>query len=360
MRRIVLILASIICVLSLYAQDARLAHPFLWKTYYNPAYAGTENIITLDAGVQTSFTYKPSLFVNSQFAVTVPFNIGKSDWGIGLKAGNDYEGYGLVNTANISVPISIHFRVGRSTMLQFGVEPDVYSRYINKSKLVFGDQMDNYYGKVRDESGELRNIVSENLWSFDLSLGVYGISVLNKDRYYRPIYIEYGFSVFHVLGANNQSFFTQNGNKLFDPNIYYRRFSVQLEYNHPIGITKNHNSFIYLTGYGIYEFQQRMHDIQFGVCVSQSKIGWIGFGFKVERYNTFTLSDVMIHIGGRIPIKGDENIMSIAYTFEMPLTQGNVWETSIHSLSLHFALDALSGKTKFACPAPKKYINRGW
>lgn len=334
---ILLLICSVIA-LGVYSQDARIAHPFLWYGYYNPAYCGSEGLFKCDLGAQINYTHKPSMFIDGHFSAEIGFGVKNATLGFGLTANNEYQGNGLLNVATLnpafSVGLKLYDRNGVYSTLRVGVSGDVSSSHINKDKMVLGDQLDVYYGKVLPESAELKYINNETVWSGDMSAGIFGQTTISSTVYKMPIIINYGFSVAHLIGFNNPSFYSSL-RSVYTPQLYYRRFSVQLEYSHPY--ISRRNTHMYFTGYGIYEYQGGMNDIQLGfVAKIQRFMG--GLGIKVEKYRNYTVTNFLLHFVYSQPLT-QYSLMRIAYSFETPVTQGSISNTTIHSISLHFVVD---------------------
>ena len=348
MKKIFYILTMLSLTLTMYAQDARLSHSFLWKSYYNPAYSAMEDMVEVDAGVQSTYTQRHTLFLNQQLAATFPFKIKNSEWGGGLKAYNERQGGGLYSETCVSIPVALRLQVHEDTYIQFGFEPCVYNNRLDKDKMVFGDQLDHYYGLVSGTSTAVDGINTESVWAADLSLGIFGRTIVGRNGYIKPIYLEYGISAFHTLGTNSKSFFNKGANGLFNKNLYYRRFCGQVEYLQPFG-----GKPLYFSAYGIFQHQAGMNDLQVGSYFTHHEFGFLGFGFKLEKYKSVAFENFMIHLGWT-HILNHSILMNLAYTYEMPVTQGNVLETSVHSISLHFYIDSERKKGKFKCKWPSK------
>jgi hypothetical protein len=159
MKKLLFIIILGIAYLEGFAQDARIAHPFLWKSYYNPAYCGSERMLKADLGAQSTYSYKPSLFLDSHFSLEIPWSSKNVAWGTGLKVSNQYQGSGLLNITSISPMVSIGLVLYDNnpvhSILQVGIEFNSYSTKTNYNKMVFGDQLDPYYGLYKDFSQEL-------------------------------------------------------------------------------------------------------------------------------------------------------------------------------------------------------------
>jgi hypothetical protein len=267
MKKLLFIIILGIAYLEGFAQDARIAHPFLWKSYYNPAYCGSERMLKADLGAQSTYSYKPSLFLDSHFSLEIPWSSKNVAWGTGLKVSNQYQGSGLLNITSISPMVSIGLVLYDNnpvhSILQVGIEFNSYSTKTNYNKMVFGDQLDPYYGLYKDFSQELSYFADDNFWLFDMAVGIYGQTQFRYKRL--PIVIKYGFSVFHLTSDKEKSFYSEEETTIYMPSFYNRRFCANLEYLHPIEFGRER---VVLGGYGIYQFQGGMHDIQLGFNTS--------------------------------------------------------------------------------------------
>lgn len=340
-----------VCVADAFSQDARMAHPFVWQSYYNPASIGADGNYQINLGEQTSYTQKNSLFSTTLLSAEMPLELFGSQCGAGLKFQHDYEGGGLINLTDISAMFSIGVDLSSNSFLQFGLEPDFYCRYIDKSKMVMGDQLDPYYGIVSDESSHMEEIQNDKLYSFDFSVGLYGSSYLGKDAYYHDIILKYGVSGFHLIGANSQSFFSEDGETFFAKELYNRRYCAYLEGLFPIVFSeKNPNQSMYNGTYVLYERQHNMNNFQIGTYLNDGKIGLLGVGLKLERFDNIIIESCAFHVGGNFKLDhyGDR-FLRIMYTFQTPFVQGNVLGSSIHSLSLHYYFDKEQSKKRFKC-----------
>lgn len=359
MKKLLFIIILGIAYLEGFAQDARIAHPFLWKSYYNPAYCGSERMLKADLGAQSTYSYRPSLFLDSHFSLEIPWSSKNVAWGTGLKLSNQYQGSGLLNITSISPMVSIGLVLYDNnpvhSILQVGIEFNSYSTKTNYNKMVFGDQLDPYYGLYKDFSQELSYFADDNFWLFDMAVGIYGQTQFRYKRL--PIVIKYGFSVFHLTSDKEKSFYSEEETTIYMPSFYNRRFCANLEYLHPIEFGRER---VVLGGYGIYQFQGGMHDIQLGFNTSYK---WfvLGIGAKVERYQpSYTISNIIFNAVYSQWFNNNKYNLKLAYSFEFPVTQGFVSETSIHSLSIHFCYDYSSRNGKFSCKNYSRPSDEAW
>jgi hypothetical protein len=359
MKKIIFIILLALASINVLAQDARIAHPFLWKSYYNPAYCGSERMYKVDLGAQSTYSYKPSLFLDSHFSMEIPWEIGITSWGAGVKVSNQYQGSGLLNIASISPMISMGLQLYKNnnvrSFLQVGIEFNTFSTKTNFEKMVLTDQLDPYYGLYKDFSEELSYFATDNVWTFDMGVGIYGQTDIRNHRL--PSVIRYGFSIFHVTSDKEKSFYSEEESNIYMPSFYNRRFCANLEYLHPIEFGRER---VVLGGYGIYQFQGGMHDIQLGFNTSYK---WfvLGIGAKVERYQpSYTISNIIFNAVYSQWFNNNKYNLKLAYSFEFPVTQGFVSETSIHSLSIHFCYDYSSRNGKFSCKNYSRPSDEAW
>lgn len=359
MKKILFIILMGIACFEALAQDARIAHPFLWKSYYNPAYTGTERMLKTDIGAQSTYSYKPSLFLDSHFALEIPASTKNVAWGAGVKVSNQYQGSGLLNITSVSPMVSIglvlYDKNAVHSLLQVGIEFDSYSTKTNYNKMVFSDQLDPYYGLYKDFSQELSYFAEDNFWVFDMAVGIYGQTQFRYKRF--PIVLKYGFSIFHLTSNKEKSFYSTEETNIHMPSFYNRRFCANVEYLHPIEFGRDR---VVLGANGIYQFQGGMHDIQFGINTSYK---WfiLGIGAKIEQFQpSYTISNIIFTAVYSQWFNNNKYNLKLAYSFEFPATQGFVSETSIHSLSLHFCYNYNTRHSKFSCKNYNRPSDEAW
>ena len=357
MKKFLITIFVCVACLQAMAQDARIAHPFLWKSYYNPAYCGSERMYKADFGVQSTYSHKPSLFLDSHFSMEIPWETDKVAWGAGIKASNQYQGSGLLNISSISPMVSVglllYDKDNIQSLLLVGAEFDVYSTKTNYDKMVLGDQLDPYYGIYKDFSQELAYFADDNFWVFDMAVGIYGRTQFQFNM------LKYGFSIFHLISDRERSFYSNEESVIYMPAFYNRRFCANIEYQKLIELEHRSGSVV-IGGYGIYEYQGGMHDIQFGLNTSY-KWFTLGIGAKVERYiPAYTVSNIIFSAVYSQWFNDKKYNLKLAYSFEFPITQGLVSETLIHSLSLHFCYNYAKDFCSYTCKTDGKLSDDAW
>lgn len=347
LRFLVLIAFFSTVVFHLCAQDARMLHPFLWNSYYNPAAISENGKIEVNLGSQLSYLDAPVRYNSNLLTFGIPFylkvprNRGEVRIVAGLKLQDDDEADGFLNTVSISPTIAIGLEVASGTSLQVGIAADFYGRFLDMDKMTFGDQLDSYYGRISDVSEHFSEIQTDKIWTTDFSLGIFGKTKFTNNNEGANFELEYGAAVFHVLG---------NENSFIDPNevdevrnSHLQRYVGTLEFGFPLGNDVT-SVFAPLSGsiYSLYEYQDDLQNIH---CIFLAKSTWAFLGVGA-RFDVLGLgqvaSSLTFHAGVDIPFSVGEGLR-IAYTFELPLNQVSQFQATQHAISLHLVLNSFRG-----------------
>lgn len=331
---LVLILMGIIVSGTLKAQDTKISHLFMWKSFNNPGYSGFDGLANVSIGMQKSYWGKPLDFRTYFIAADYPFN-DKRVFGLGgvsLFYQRDQENSLHYVTNTFAASISGRVKVSRSTVIQFGIQPALYQKSLDPSRITLGDQFDPYYGQVLNISPELVNIYADRVLLFDFGAGLYGKSDFNY-QYQGVASLEYGFSVYHIIEPT-QSFLSEHGSISSTQNVIERRYSAYLSYIHPLVVFPDVNTT--LAPYIMYDKQGSMQNIQFGVYWEEEKYGMLGIGGRKDQYGSgLDVSTLLVHLGVYLT-RVDEGGLKIGYTCEVPSNQGTMYKNTSHSLSLHW------------------------
>lgn len=314
-------------------QDPRMAHPFLWKTFNNPGHTGFDGRLGIDLGIQRSFWSNPldfrSYFVGAELPIGSKRTFGLG--GVGLFFQRDLEGSLMYATNSIGMAISGRVRIMENTVLQLGIQPVVYQKSLDPSRLVLGDQLDSYYGKILDVSPELLDVYKDKITLVDFGAGLYGKTNFHVQNGALAS-VEYGFSLYHVIEPS-QSFVSEQGSLSSKENLINRRMSMYFSYSHPIVVGNEINTV--LSPYLMYEKQGPMSNVQFGAYWEEESYGLLGASFKKDQYKGLALSAVAFTFGVNLsPEPG--MAWRICYTYELPMNQGTVYKNTTHALSLHW------------------------
>ena len=161
--RLIISVTFLLLVVSvrLQAQDTKVSHPFMWKSFNNPAYSGFDGLAGVNIGMQRSYWSKPldfrSYFVSADYAFQEKRTFGLG--GLSLFYQRDQESSVMYVTQLFAAALSARVKLSRSTVLQVGLQPSLYCKSVDPSKLTLGDQFDPFYGQILDISPELMSFM---------------------------------------------------------------------------------------------------------------------------------------------------------------------------------------------------------
>ncbi len=317
----------------LLAQDTKVTHPFMWKSFNNPAYTGFNGLAGVSVGMQRAYWSNPldfrSYFVAADYAFQEKRTFGLG--GVSLFYQRDQEGSLMYVTNTFSAAVSARAKVARSTVLQVGIQPSLYNKSVDPSRITLGDQFDPFYGQILDVSPELINFYADRVTMFDIGAGIYGETDFNI-AWHGVASLEYGFSVYHII-ESTQSFLSEHGSKSSEKNLLNRRYSGYLSYSHPLTFGNQWNTI--LSPYLMMDVQSVMRNLRFGVYWEEERFGMIGLGLRSDQYEGLQVGTLLLHLGANIMANNDSG-WKVGYTFEMPTHQGTMYKNTSHSLSLHW------------------------
>lgn len=316
----------------LYAQDTKVSHPFMWKSFNNPAYSGFDGLCRVNVGMQRSYWSKPLDFRSYFVAADYPFQEKRSFGlgGVSLFYQRDQEGALMYVTNTFGAAVSARVKIARSTVLQVGLQPTLYRKGLDPSRVTLGDQFDPFYGQILDISPELMNFYTDKVTMFDVAAGIYGQTTFNIS-WHGLASLEYGFSVYHII-ESTQSFLSEHGSKSSERNLLHRRYSGYLNYAHPVAVGSLNTL---LSPYLMLDVQSVMRNLQYGIYWEEEQFGMIGAGLRSDQYEGLQVGTFLFHLGLNI-VRKRESGWKIGYTFEVPTHQGTMYKNTSHSLSLHW------------------------
>lgn len=325
------------------AQDPRMAHPFLWKTFNNPGHTGFDGRLGIDLGLQRSFWSNPldfrSYFVGAELPIGNKRTFGLG--GVGLFFQRDLEGSLMYATNSLGIAVSGRVKIMENTVLQLGIQPVVYQKSLDPNRLVLGDQLDSYYGKILAVSPELMDLYKDKITLIDFGAGLYG-----KTNFYvnngAMASLEYGVALYHIIEPS-QSFVSEQGSLSSKENMINRRMSVYLSYSHPFVVANEINTV--LSPYLMVEKQGGMSNMQIGAYWEEETYGLLGAALKKDQYGGMALSAMSFTLGVNLSPEPGMG-WRICYTYELPLNQGTVYKNTTHALSLHWYIQKNDNRTE--------------
>lgn len=178
-----------------FSQDPEFSQFYANPVYLNPALAGSQICPRFNMNYRNQWANISGAYVTN--SVSYDRAIRPLHGGIALMVTNDMAGKNTINWTTINLAYSYHLQVNRKFSLLFGGQATWNQKYLDWSKLIFGDQIDAYRGFIY-QTGDLPSAVlnATSSWStagfFDVSAGIAGFS----ENFY------FGFAAKHLNTPN--------------------------------------------------------------------------------------------------------------------------------------------------------------
>lgn len=120
------------------AQDAILSQPHHNLFFTNPAFVGTFNGGRFNSFYRQQWKLLDSPF--SQYGITYDQSISKYNSGLGISFSNNISG--IITSPSVSLAYGYKFEIKRKLIISLGLQAGITQKYLNLSKLVFADDID--------------------------------------------------------------------------------------------------------------------------------------------------------------------------------------------------------------------------
>ena len=182
--------------------------------YLNPAFSGSIGVPRIGLQYRNQWHSFDRAFTTYSAAFDIP--VKKLQGGIGGYIINDSQADGILNTLQLNAAYSVFVRISEEHRLHGALQVGVFQNSLDKSRLVFADNLDPNYGN-HGTSQELASLTDPNFAYADFSAGL----MMYSKRLF------YGFAVHH-LTEPNQSFYQGNGDVAKLPRKYTGHFGARL------------------------------------------------------------------------------------------------------------------------------------
>jgi type IX secretion system PorP/SprF family membrane protein len=172
MKKLNLFLLSLVCSYNLLAQDPTFTQFYSNPVYLNPALAGSSGCPRLAFNYRNEWPQLSGNYVT--YAAAYDSYFKNISGGVGLIALHDVQGQGTIQTSMIGASYSNYLKVNRKFRLMFGAQAAYYQKYLDWSKLTFGDMIDPRRGFIYQTGDVPRGNGRRGF--FDVSAGIVGFS----------------------------------------------------------------------------------------------------------------------------------------------------------------------------------------
>ena len=324
------------------AQDVTFSQFLYSPSYYNPAATGIDRGLLGTINYRRALMYMPSKF--ESYAVGLDQSLHDTELkglgGAGIFVINNKEGEGNLNTLAFGVPVSARVELTDQWILQAGVAPVIYQKTINWDNLIFGDQLNPYYGVIlpRSEAALLDAAPSISFFDFDVGLWARWESDPSRQSNVMNDVFDLGISIQHIPEPN-QSFFLQKA-KL--PSKYV----IMARYSHSIDDYRLLDSKIQPVF--LFEKQGTMQDFVLGVNYTRPGFN-VGSFFRREQNSILKFSEIIFLAGVDVNLNNDMlSSVRLNYSVDFSMVSNKKKGNLSHEVSLIFHLPSLH-RTKSPC-----------
>ena len=172
MKKITLSLLLVSLSGELLAQDPTFTQFYANPVYMNPALAGSSGCPRVALNYRNEWPQLTGNYVT--YAAAYDSYFKNISGGVGLVAMHDVQGQGTLQTSMIGASYSYYLKVNRKFRLMFGTQAAYYQKYLDWSKLTFGDMIDPRRGFIYQTGDVPRGNGRRGF--FDVSAGMVGFS----------------------------------------------------------------------------------------------------------------------------------------------------------------------------------------
>ncbi len=156
----------------LFAQDPTFTQFYANPVYLNPALSGSSGCPRVALNYRNEWPQLTGNYVT--YAAAYDSYFKNISGGVGLVAMHDVQGQGTIQTSMIGASYSYYLKVNRKFRLMFGTQAAYYQKYLDWSKLTFGDMIDPRRGFIYQTGDVPRGNGRRGF--FDVSAGMVGFS----------------------------------------------------------------------------------------------------------------------------------------------------------------------------------------
>jgi type IX secretion system PorP/SprF family membrane protein len=243
MKRVLAVIA--ICIgFSASAQDPQFTQFYANPIYLNPAFAGSKACPRISMNYRNEWPELTGNYVTYSASYDQYFK--NISGGFGDLATHDQQGQGTIFTSMIGAVYSYHLDVTRKFKMMFGVRASMYNKFLDWSKLTFGDMIDPRRGFIY-QTGDVQRGGSR--YFFDASAGMVGY---NKHFFF-------GFAAHHLNRPDESMIIGSSRLPI--------RMTAHMGAKIPLGARSQYKNVTSIMPNIIYQYQNGFQELMFGTYV---------------------------------------------------------------------------------------------
>lgn len=325
-----LLLAAIALLLfapGMKAQDQLYSQFTNVPLFYNPAYTG------LERGMRAKFVYRrqwvkmPHDFKAMNFNMDVAARGIPGSGGMGIQFDSHNEGGGLIKRNSFGVNLAVRIPIMANVVSQLGISATFVQKYIDWTRLIFSDQLDEQYGNIYPTDFAPPSSNKVNYPDFGVG-GIFRFRQEASQDY--VVYGTFGLAVQHLFEPN-ESFISAESN-LPVKFVGSMDFQIQLDEgsrNYERGFKYN-PAFMYMN-------QGGMDSWSVGINVYKHPL-YVGAWYRTSEMQ-FMDNNVIVVLLGINTNFGDNMRMKLIYSYDIILSELAKATGGSHEISLIFEMD---------------------
>jgi type IX secretion system PorP/SprF family membrane protein len=309
------------------AQDNQYSQFTNLPIYYNPGYTG------LEQGMRAKFAYRrqwvkmPNDFKAMNFNMDIAARGIPGSGGLGIMFDSHNEGGGLIKKNSFGLNLAVRIPIMENVISQLGMSAIFVQKYIDWSRLIFSDQLDENYGNVYTSDFVPP---SSNKVNFpDFSVG--GIFRFKRDAGKESTVVgTFGFAIHHLFEPNES--FIGLESKL--PVKFVGSLDFQVA---PDESAKNSSRGFKYNPAIIYMNQGGMDSWSVGMNVYKFPL-YVGLWYRSSEFQFLNNDALIVLLGINTNFGGDAR-MKLVYSYDVMLTDLTKATGGSHEITLIFELD---------------------
>lgn len=330
------------------SQDVAFSQPAIFMNYINPAYIGLRGGLQVSTLAHANRVGQTDNYIGNYIIVEQAFNHNSKRInfsGMALEASTEALSALLLKRNSFGISFAGNVRIADNAVLAGGISGKYYSEVLDKAGLVFGDQIDPYYGQVLASSAAYDNYGFEGTGkAMDISGGIYLLWNLNKSsgKWYSDRILELGAAVHHKTFNGSYTGVFEQGGGIATPDMPYKS-SIWASYYQPL-LFSGPQIVVAVQPYMLLEHQLgllsqqdlgEMQNTQVGANVSWSGLS-VGYSYRTVHNASVTESTNIFHFGMVLPMDNKSRYrVGINYSYLVP----SVRQNSMHEIAITFSLN---------------------
>lgn len=310
------------------AQDPEFTQFYANPIYLNPAMAGTHGCPRVVMNHRNQWPSISGAFITN--TISYDQYIEAISGGISVSMMNDMAGKNTINWNAINVAYSYHLAVNRKFSFLFGVQAGWNQKFLDWSKLSFGDQIDPHSGFIYQTGDLPRGNMINDKWGtrgfFDASAGIVGFS---KNFYF-------GFAAKHLNTPDQTLVLSNEGSEL------PMRFTGHMGAKIPLGKRSQYTNETSISPNVIYTYQGYEGFMQLNIGA-------------IIQYGAFTAGAYWREGDAFILLMGvDSGTFKFGYSYDITTSKLTNASGGSHELSMAFYFNCKKPIKKFrtiSCPS---------